>query len=159
MRFAIWLVVLGSAVGCYGNNSLGEGKDSTVVESREVQQELMDRWNRSVGALPPGSGTWDFHWTKFDKFPHPTYQAEGEASGYAEFARILLLFLEDDENFDYLSSQHLFEAGLRYEFPSGDGDTWTFRGLVDFFVDEGWGVDAETRDDLAVVAARIDEAS
>lgn len=158
MRFAIWLVVLSSVVGCYGNNSLGEEKDTTVVSSPEVQQELMDRWNLSVGAMPPGSGDWDFHWTEFKLFPHPTFVAYGEEAGYADFARILLAFLENDENFDYLSRNHLFDASLIYEFPSGDYRVYTFQEFVDFFVDEGWGVDAETRQGLAVVSARIDEA-
>jgi hypothetical protein len=150
------LVVLLFLPGCYGDESLGEGKDTSVVSSPEVQGELMDRWNRVVDSGP--AVMYDFHWRRFDQFPHPTYQGEGEPLGYQIFADILLTFLDD--NFDYLAGHHLFDAALTYDLPSDPrSDAWSFRGLVDDLLDNWYDPGAERLGALGDMAARIDAAN
>lgn len=153
MRIAGFLIVLSLVSGCYGDKSLGEGTDSSVVSSSELRRELMDRWNETVDASAPS--LYDFHWERFEQFPHPTYAAGGELDGYRDFARILLDFLDD--NFDYLAGHHLFDARLSYDMVSGDSDGWSLRGLVNELTSDWYGPDQTTLDELAQMAERIDE--
>ena len=87
--------------------------------------EVMKRWNAVAETMPadltnakPGFGVVKYTWGQADQFPHPTYKG-GSAEAYAGFGRVLLAFLQNEENFKYLADNQLFTAELRYVFPSG----------------------------------------
>jgi hypothetical protein len=165
MRYVILLIAALSAAGCSGASQ--DGQDPTTITSPEVKRELLDRWNVVVDdrwndlvAQHPMAAMLDFHWQSFEYFPHPTYKG-GTDDGYRVFAKLLLAFLEG--NFDYLAEHQLFDATLLYEFPNDRPDTWTFRELVDFFVDApefdpNYYADEPTRNAFEDIASRIEQA-
>jgi len=144
-------------VGCYGDRSVGE----TITVSAETKQQLMDRWNSTVtnntSSLETISGNPDtFAWPSFYKFPHPTYKG-GSATAYQDFAKLLLIFMQTGDNFDFLANNSLFDLRLGYEMTDGSGkDMWSFRELVsDFSTYTARGVDTATADGLKAVAAKL----
>ena len=44
----------------------------------------------------------DFGWTTFNQFPHPTFKG-GSAEAYQAFAKVLLAFFDNGDNFDFLT--------------------------------------------------------
>lgn len=99
----------------------------------KAMAEVMNRWNAATSgatATPPNFGQVNFKWDELDKFPHPTYKG-GSAEAYGAFAEALALFLQKDDNFDYLAKNNLFNSEVRYAFPSGQHSTWTFAKLAD----------------------------
>src|SRR5262252_7492732 len=113
-----------TACGC-GRPLVGEPPTSTTdatttpttppVDTQEVQQSLLARWNAVSGAPVDG---FDFRWNTFNQFPHPTFKG-GTAEAYQAFAKVLLAFFDAGDNFDFLSRNHLFRLHLIYVFPSG----------------------------------------
>jgi hypothetical protein len=171
MRYAIWLALALSATGCYGQRSLGEGQEQTTVASPEVKRELLDRWNFNVEeewdrvlVRYPTAADYDFYWHWFEHFPHPTFQGEGSMESYRTFAFLLLRFLEEGDNFDYLAEHSLFDLPLVYEFDNGDSSgSWTFREFVNGFSSDtgderAYYADEDTRNGLKEFAIRIEEA-
>jgi hypothetical protein len=103
-------------------------EQQTGANSATMQQALMTHWNDAVDAA---GTTTDFHWTSYDQFPHPTYKM-GTAEAYNDFAAVLLLFFR--QSFDFLAQNHLFQAPLRYIFPSGqNGLDTNFQKLASDF--------------------------
>lgn len=93
----------------------------TSFPDASERAELMQRWNESMArtsrSLPQG-GTTDFHWSQFERFPHPTFNG-GTPAAYQGFAAVLLHFLGDAENFEFLKRTGLLAVRLVYRFPSG----------------------------------------
>ncbi len=107
-----------------------------ALKQKEAQEkamaEAMKRWNKSVGGIGaqvPNFGQIDFSW-EADKFPHPTFKG-GSAEAYGAFAGAFLTFLQNEENFNYLAKNNLFEAELRYGFPNGQTTKWNFLQLAE----------------------------
>jgi hypothetical protein len=135
--YILGVVTLAACLACEGRAPLpepdpltqtgsatGEGSTSTTV-----QQELQARWN-AVADIAVSS--FDFHWYELDQFPHPTFKG-GSPEAYQAFAAVLLLFLQHDDDFDFLARNHLFTTPLIYAFPSGQSAAWTFQDLVKDF--------------------------
>jgi|GEM_PF-2822728 len=106
------------------------------AKQKEAQKkalaEVQKRWNATAGGVAlqvPNLGQINFQWDD-DKFPHPTFKG-GSAEAYGAFAGAFLSFLQKDDNFDYLAKNNLFNAELRYVFPNGMGEKWTFAQLAD----------------------------
>jgi hypothetical protein len=110
------------------------GGEPPTEAPAEVQQDLMARWNAVATA---GDSAFDFHWTVFEAFPHPTYKG-GSAPAYQAFAAVLLAFFQGGDNFDFLFRNHLFTLHLTHVFPSGQsGLDTTFQALATFFAAPG----------------------
>lgn len=108
------------------------------AKQKEAQKktlaEVQKRWNATAGGVAlqvPNLGQIDFQWDD-NKFPHPTFKG-GSAEAYGAFAAAFLSFLQKDDNFDYLAKNNLFYAELRYAFPNGMGEKWTFAQLANQF--------------------------
>lgn len=136
-----------------GNGSVPSGSGSSQV-SAPIEQALMDRWNAVVDEIP---SSFHFHWSRFDQFPHPTFQG-GSREAYGEFADNLLAFFQRADDFDFLAEQHLFRIPLQYVFASGMiGVDTTFEKLArDFSSDTAFGnISDGTRAGLKAIAAQI----
>jgi hypothetical protein len=110
---------------------------SAPVDAAAVQAELLARWN---AAADLDTSSFDFHWYRFDQFPHPTYKG-GTREAYQAFAEVLLLFFQSGDDFDFLARNQLFELPLVYIFPSGQsGLDTSFKQLAtDFSSSTGFG--------------------
>src|ERR1044071_9884439 len=123
----IWgmVVACGAASGCEGRPLMagaplpvGTGDPTTPttgttppttaptvpVEMSEIEQSLLARWNTVASAPVDG---FDFLWSRFNQFPHPTFKG-GTAEAYQAFAKVLLAFFDHGDNFDFLAQNHLF---------------------------------------------------
>jgi hypothetical protein len=124
------------------------------VDTPEVEQSLLARWNAVASAPVDG---FDFHWSTFNQFPHPTFKG-GSAEAYQAFAKVLLAFFDDGDNFDFLARNRLFKLHLIYVFPSGQtGVDTNFEDLAVYLTKtDGFpNVPAETRNALAAYVDRI----
>jgi len=172
------LVACGVAAGCEGRPLVGEpsppvrdGSATTStdamptptpptptptvpVDTPEVEQSLLARWNDVASAPVDG---FDFRWSTFNQFPHPTFKG-GSAEAYQAFAKVLLAFFDAGDNFDFLARNRLFKLHLIYVFPSGQtGVDTNFEDLA-VYLTKGDGfpnVPAETRNALAAYVDRI----
>jgi len=120
----------------------------------EVREDLMARWN---GAASAADSAFQFQWTVFEQFPHPTYKG-GSADAYRAFATVLLAFFQAGDNFDFLARNHLFTLSLTYVFPSGaSGLDTTFQALaISFAAADGYGdIPLDVRRALQGIADRI----
>jgi hypothetical protein len=127
----------------------------TTNDPAVTQAALMMRWNAAAAAADTEG--FDFGWTSYDQFPHPTYKG-GSPQAYGGFANVLLLFFQSGDNFDFLARNHLFSTRLRYIFPSGQsGLDTSFQELAAFFSSPtGYGdASAETRQALQVFLDRM----
>jgi hypothetical protein len=128
----------------------------------KVQAEVMKRWNAVAETMPAdltknGFGVVKYTWGKADQIPHPTYKG-GSAEAYAGFGRVLLAFLQNEENFKYLADNGFFTAELQYVFPSGQVTKMgTFAQLVESFSapDAHGKLDDESRKALKAISDRI----
>lgn len=123
-------------------------------------EEARTRWNKAAEGVTAKSplGVIGFTW-EADYFPHPTFKG-GSAEGYGAFAKVLVKFLEEKGNFDYLAENNLFDAKLRYLMPNAKKEpAWTFSQLVtDFSNPKGYGDhDEATRKALKAYAEKIAE--
>lgn len=124
------------------------------VDTQEVEQSLMARWNAVASAPVDG---FDFHWSTFNQFPHPTFKG-GSTEAYQAFAKVLLAFFDDGDNFDFLARNRLFKLHLIYVFPSGQtGVDTNFEDLAVYLTkSDGFpNVPADTRNALAAYLDRI----
>lgn len=122
--------------------------------SEPLELDLVNRWNAAATAA---GTTLDFHWTRYDQFPHPTYKG-GTAGAYGEFASVLLLFFQQGDNFHFLASAQLFSLPLLYVFPSGQvGLNTTFKQMTsELSSSTGFGnQSAATRQALAGYLAQM----
>jgi hypothetical protein len=98
----------------------------------KAMAEAMVRWNKAAeGVTATGPvGKVGFTW-EADRFPHPTFKG-GSAEAYGAFARILVKFLDEKGNFEFLAENNLFSAPLKYMFPGGKDAKvdWTFAKLI-----------------------------
>lgn len=127
---------------------------TTPVDTPEVEQSLLARWNAVASAPVDG---FDFHWNTFNQFPHPTFKG-GSAEAYQAFAKVLLAFFDDGDNFDFLARNRLFKLHLIYVFPSGQtGLDTNFEDLAVYLTkSDGFpDVPADTRNALAAYVDRI----
>jgi hypothetical protein len=146
-----------------GTNSAtnGTSPESCVGHGVEPGQaapltELMDRWNLAANDF---SFYWDmagkevfFHWLVFDSFPHPTFYG-GSQEAYSTFANVLVAFLENTDNFDFLAANGLFTLRLRTHGGSGYIDT-TFKGWVESL--STWSIiPVATREKLLALSEQI----
>jgi hypothetical protein len=163
----------GAASGCEGRPLVNQpsppvgpgdpttGTDTTTtpaptapVDTQEVQQNLLARWNAVASAPVDGL---DFRWSTFNQFPHPTFKG-GTAQAYQAFAKVLLAFFDRDDNFDFLTRNRLFKLQLIYVLPSGQiGVDTNFEALTVYLTnDAGFpNVAADTRNALATYVDRI----
>jgi hypothetical protein len=124
------------------------------VDTQEVEQSLLARWN-AVATAPVDR--FDFHWNTFNQFPHPTFMG-GSAEAYQAFAKVLLAFFDDGDNFDFLARNRLFKLHLIYVLPSGQtGVDTNFEALAVYLTNsDGFpSVPADTRNPLAAYVDRI----
>jgi len=127
------------------------------VDTPEVRQSLLARWNAVAGTPVDG---FNFFWSTFDQFPHPTFKG-GSAEAYQAFAKVLLAFFDAGDNFDFLAQNHLFKLHLIYVFPSGQtGVDTNFEALAMYLTNsDGFpNVPADTRNALAAYVDRIEAA-
>ena len=98
------------------------------LTSEKAMAEAITRWNKVADGVKVG--TFTFIW-EVDRFPHPTFRLGSDAA-YGAFARILLKFLEEKGNFEFLTENILFSAKLRYVYAGGkDANVdWTLGKLV-----------------------------
>jgi hypothetical protein len=156
MKCVIWLMAALLLVGCVGRDAAGEGPGA----SADIQQQWLERWNAAVDSDPSTLGSesgFDFHWTAFDDFPHPTYQG-GSEQAYQTFAKLLLVFLQQSDNFTFLAKNKLLDVRLTHAFPGGQsGSDWSMRELVTYFSSEAdWAnIDEVTRSGLGQYATQI----
>ena len=164
-RSAMWVVMLiavGSAA-CGGREPI-EPADTvdttptmtttTTSDQAAIRQGLMTRWNATVDAA---GQTIDFHWYSYDQFPHPTFKG-GTIQAFQQFAAILLAFFQRGDDFDFMASNHLFTAPVRYVYANGQiGLDTTFQQLaMDFSSTTGFGnIPATTRQGLQTYLNRI----
>jgi hypothetical protein len=134
--------------------------DDTKPTPEKAMAEAMARWNTvaaGVTVTGPGGLKFDFTWDA-DRFPHPTFKG-GSAEAYGAFARLLVKFLDEKGNFEYLAENDLFGARLRYVFPGGKDAKvdWTLGKLVsDLSRPDAHGDhDAATRKALKAYADKI----
>jgi hypothetical protein len=175
LKVLLGVVVACGAAGCEGRPLVGDpsppvmdGSATTTstdamptpdpptdpVDTPEVEQSLMTRWNAVASAPVDG---FDFHWNTFNQFPHPTYKG-GSAEAYQAFAKVLLAFFDDGDNFDFLARNRLFKLHLIYVFPSGQSGVDTnFEDLAVYLTkSDGFpDVPPDTRNALAAYVDRI----
>ena len=128
----------------------------------KVQAEVMKRWNAVAETMPAdltknGFGVVKYTWGQADQFPHPTYKG-GSAEAYAGFGRVLLAFLQNEENFKYLADNAFFTAELKYVFPRGQvTNMGTFAKLAEQFSspDALGKLDDPSQKALKALSARI----
>src|SRR5215213_8846147 len=121
-RSVLMLLIVGATlVGC------GSSVETGSV-SAELQEGLMSRWNAAAQGVTVEM--WDFQWTPFDKFPHPTFKG-GSEEAYERFAEILLRLYEQKDNFDFLQNNRLFRVQLHYVLLNGqEGIQTTFEEIT-----------------------------
>jgi hypothetical protein len=142
----------GTVVGCGGAEPQNQ---AGAPVSAEVQVDLMARWNAVAQGVTVES--WNFMWDRFADFPHPTFKG-GSAEAYQAFAKVLLAFFGDGDNFDFLARNRLFKLHLIYVFPSGQtGLDTNFEDLAVFLSNsDGFpNLPAETRGALVAYVDRI----
>jgi hypothetical protein len=166
-------VACGAAFGCEARPLIGEpsppvgpgtptptttdttSPTTTPVDTQEVQQSLLARWN-AVASTPVDG--FDFGWTTFNQFPHPTFKG-GTAEAYQAFAKVLLAFFDSGDNFDFLTRNRVFELHLINVLPSGqNGLDTNFKALAAYLTNsDGFpNVPAETRSALVAYVDRIE---
>ena len=122
------------------------------VPPADVQAELLKRWN-AVAAKS------DYEWKEYGNFPHPTFRG-GSGEAYGAFAKVLAVFLEKGDNFEYMSKNDLFATELETAVSGGSlkGTGWTFAGFVKQFSDPKTfaKLDDDTRKAMKELSARID---
>lgn len=133
--------------------------DAAAPITTEIQAQLTTDWNTTVTNNPSdftATYGFTFNWPSFYQFPHPTYEG-GTQAAYQEFARLLLLFLQDASNFQFLADNHLFDIPLSYAISSPNPQSWTFTQLVNqFSADGAYGnISADVKNGLRDVAAKI----
>src|ERR1700689_3580956 len=71
--------------------------------AEKAMAEAMTRWNKAAeGATAAGPiGKVGFTW-EADRFPHPTFKG-GSAAAYGAFAGVLVKFLGEKDNFEFLA--------------------------------------------------------
>lgn len=130
-----------------------EPEQNGAVEKH--RQVMMDFWNETIENTPSDftekTGL-NFLWTTFGEFPHPTFKM-GTEIAYQRFAAILLAYMQNEEIFNYLAFNSLFDVELGY----GELTTWgSFRTLVTEFSSEGMlGSTPETHEGLSRIASLI----
>jgi len=170
------MVACGAASGCGGRPLVGEpsppadagspmtttdatpptdtNPNTAPIDTPEIEQSLMARWN-AVASTPVDA--FDFFWSTFNQFPHPTYKG-GSAEAYQAFAKVLLAFFDSGDNFDFLARNRLFQLHLIYVFPSGqNGLDTNFEALAIYLTNtDGFpSVPADTRNALGAYVDRI----
>lgn len=129
-------IVLGFAIHGYltrpnpgpAPGNAGDPSSQAAAVPDSVMRELRGRWNEAaagVTAIGP-VGVVDFRWDG-DRFPHPTFKG-GSAEAYGAFARVLVTFLSEPGTFEFLATNNLFTAPLRYGDMKVD---WTLGKLID----------------------------
>lgn len=111
-----------------------EAKAQALQKERLV--ELVARWNAaadSIATTLQGFGPMPFHWDG-THFPHPTFKL-GSAEAYGEFAKILLAFLEKDDNLTFVTDNGLASLNLQSGVagPKGPNAGWTLAELTEQF--------------------------
>lgn len=138
--------------------------EAAKVKLAKDMAETVSRWNAVADGLPTELagpfGTVTFHWDG-ERFPHPTFKG-GSAEAYGAFAKVLLLFFEHADNFDYLAENRLFTVNLRSGVPGGPQGPetgWTFAELAEQFSRPDWlgSHDVATRETLRTFSDRIQE--
>lgn len=161
MKRIVWLTLAAFALSNCTDAGQEETSQSASAVAQDEQRQLMDRWNATVSSTPVSAVTTadlDFTWPIYDQFPHPTYK-HGTAEAYQAFAAILIAFLQNDDNFQYLAQHGLFDARVGYRFANGSMESnWSFRELVAWFeADQGFFVLSEQeRSELASLSERIE---
>jgi hypothetical protein len=131
------------------------------AKSLKDMAEIISRWNIVANGvpneLPPAWAMKGFRWED-NHFPHPTFKG-GSAEAYGAFAKVLLAFFEQGDNFDFLASNQLFAVNLQSGVagPSGPDAGWTFARLAQQFSQPGsYGShDEATRKSLKGYSDRI----
>jgi hypothetical protein len=98
----------------------------------------------------------NFKWVEYGNFPHPTFRG-GSVEAYGAFAKILVMFLQKGDNFEFLATNGLFSTELQTTVPGGSlkGTGWTFAGFARQF--SGFAkLDDDTRKAIKELSARID---
>jgi hypothetical protein len=136
-----------------------EGKEKKGTD--KAMAEAMARWNMLAEGVkvPSGGGMVGFTW-EADRFPHPTFSG-GRAEAYGAFARLLVQFLDEKGNFDYLAENNLFTTQLRYMYAGGKDAKvdWAIgKSISDLSQPEAFGDhDEATRKALKAYADKIAE--
>jgi len=126
-RAGVLVVAVAVAGACDGRTPI---ESSATGGGSGDQPELMARWNAAVDVTP---SSFDFHWTAFTQFPHPTFEG-GTAAAYQAFATVLLAFFQRGDDFDFLARNHLFTLPLVHVSPNGTGELATsFQALATYF--------------------------
>jgi len=127
--------------------------------STAVQADLMTRWNAVAQGVTVGfdgmPGIFDFMWTNYNQFPHPTYKG-GSGEAYQAFADILVAFYGRDDNFAFMAQNKLFRTPLRFTL-SNSASAWTFEQLTNDLSSNAWAptITSDTQQKLAAFADRI----
>ncbi|MBM3980793.1 MAG: hypothetical protein FJ304_11005 [Planctomycetes bacterium] len=107
-------------------------KADAKLTPEKAMAVTMVRWNKAAeGVTATGPiGKVGFTW-EADKFPHPTFKG-GSAEAYGAFARVLVKFLDEKGNFEFLAENNLFSAPLKYVYAGGKDAKvdWTFAKLI-----------------------------
>ena len=128
--------------------------DAGTAPTAEIQASLMARWNQVVESHP---SNFDFHWVAFDEYMPPTFRG-GTQEAYQAYAKLLLAFMQQSDNFDYLASNHLFDIRLDYVSITGLSiwDSTFSKEVATLASDTAYGnIDAVTRAGLKQIADRI----
>jgi hypothetical protein len=119
------------------------GGSSVPPSVASTQQELMDRWNVADAMIV---SNYDFQWSSYTEFPHPTLKG-GSTEAYQAFAMVLLDFLTQNDDFAFLANNHLFTVPLEADFANGqEGLITTFEALATEFAsdpNEPWATQTE----------------
>lgn len=155
------LVLIGAtAFGCYSGR-LGESTgDAAVMTLNQAEQSMVDRWNQTAADNPSSftAGGWNFNWPTFNQFPHPTFRG-GSLEAYQEFARLLLIYTQTGDNFEFLAGYRLFDVELIDSSVAPGAQFGTLRELVTEFttgIVSTYGFSAEITDGLKQLKAKID---
>jgi hypothetical protein len=107
-------------------------KADPKLTPEKAMAEAMARWNKAAeGVTATGPiGKVGFTW-EADQFPHPTFKG-GSAEAYGAFARVLVKFLDEKGNFEFLAENNLLSAPLKYVYAGGKDAKvdWTLAKLV-----------------------------
>src|SRR4051794_8809268 len=81
----------------------GGADDAKKLPPEKAMAGAMARWNKAAEGVTAKSpiGMVGFNWEE-DRFPHPTFKG-GSAEGYGAFARVLVKFLDEKGNFEFLA--------------------------------------------------------
>jgi hypothetical protein len=158
LRIATLVLVGVACAGCY--SARVAHSDAAVMSLDQAKQDMVTRWNETVANNPSNfaSSGFSFIWPTFEQFPHPTFRG-GSAEAYQEFARLLLIYTQTGDNFDFLAVNGLFDVELRDASVSGSADFGTLRGLVNQFASDSFASNfsfsAQTVADLRQLQARV----